>query len=178
VSGWFAVLLAVIGVALDSVPAFAQKGVGNREGPTSIGVYVGTFSSGNGEWPRVAIDIDEGLGAFAVRAEAWGVSRPVIVCRGGAPLPACDQRKWIRAISVGGRLVDRNGNWHPYGGFGGGFTWYDNRGSMGYVEAGLRLEVAERIGLDLRGAIELLLEAGELGGGRSLSLGAWHLVGR
>ena len=139
-------------------PLHAQKVSSGQEGPTTLGMHAGAWVSGNHTWPRAAINLEHGLGSFIARLEAWGVSRPEVLCSGSVDLPECDDRRTIWGLSLGGRLMDRDGDGHPYLGAGFGGTRYVNSGGHVYLEAGLRYDIADHWGAELRLSADMVGE--------------------
>ena len=169
-------LLAMLAwLFLGAEAGAAQKAEVHREGPTTIALHLGVWSQERGqEWPRAAISVDHGLGTFIARIEAWAVSRPEVICGDGADFPGCNDRKLIRGVSIGGRLMDRDGDWHPFGGAGLGLTRYYGNGSQFYLEAGTRLDLGRRWGGEAKLGADVLGEGDGIGGGLSLGLGIWY----
>ena len=161
-------------VALRPHAAHAQS---ERANPTTIALHAGTWSIGKGHWPRLALSLEQAINSFAVRAELWAVSRPVTLCA-GFESPDCDERKLMRGLSLGGRLVDRGGRWHPYAGAGFGFTHYKTGGAQVYGELGMHYDVAPRWGAELRLGADILAAESDLTGADMLSLGARYHVSR
>jgi hypothetical protein len=144
---------------------------------TTAGLTGGAWATGTSFWPRVAVNADHafGAGAFAVRAEVWGVSRPIAQCN--VPTRDCRARRWMRGVTVGARLIYPKGAWHPYIGAGGGRNWYIGSGPMLYAEGGLRHELGRRWGAELRTSLEILAEDSEASGGDTFNVGFWHAIG-
>jgi hypothetical protein len=169
------VLAALLLHCVVNRPVHAQKRSSGQEGPTTLGVHAGAWVTGGHTWPRAAINLEHGFGSFIARVEAWGVSRPEVLCS-GVDLPECDDRRVIRGLSLGGRLMDRDGDGHPYVGAGFGGTRYVNSGGQVYLEAGLRYDIADRWGAELRLSADIIGEGDSVGAANTINLGAWYVV--
>ncbi|MGK2951062.1 MAG: hypothetical protein ACSLEZ_01590 [Thiobacillus sp.] len=170
------VIAALMLQGVVNLPLHAQKVSSGQEGPTTLGMHAGAWVTGNHTWPRAAINLEHGLGSFIARLEAWGVSRPEVLCSGSVDFPECDDRRTILGLSLGGRLMDRDGDGHPYLGAGFGGTRYVNSGGHVYLEAGLRYDIADRWGAELRLSADMIGEGHSVGGASTVNLGAWYVL--